>query len=220
MTAANAGGRGSPSLPALAKDGRLLAWLARAMLGPVLLAAVSAGWQAGADSAAPSKYDAEAAYLCNFGKFTHWPATARRRPMYICIFGQDPFGHTIDDIASGEKIDGRPVLLDRMADGAGVQNCSILFLGAAGPADAPGETRSDNAVDRVIASVAGKPVLTVSDLPDFLDRGGEIQFILENGRVRFAVNLNAVNRNGLTLESELLKVAIKVIGEPGLGSAR
>jgi hypothetical protein len=186
-------------------------WLARAILGPLLLVAASAGWQAGADSAAPSQYDSEAAYLCNFGKFTHWPAEARRRPMYICILGKDPFGHTIDDIASGEKIDGRPVLIDRLADDAGAQGCSILFLGTA---------NSDSAVDRVIAAVAGQPVLTVSDSLGFLDRGGEIQFILEDGRVRFEVNLNAVNRNRLTLESELLKVAVKVIGEPGLGSAR
>ena len=192
-------------------------WLARAILGPLLLVAASArvaasaGRQAGADSAAPSQYDSEAAYLCNFGKFTHWPAEARSRPMYICIAGQDPFGHTIDEIASGQEIDGRPVQIDRLADGAGAQSCSILFLGAAASADA---------VDRVIASVAGEPVLTVSDLPDFLERGGEIQFILENGRVRFAVNLNAVNRNRLTLESELLKVAVKVIGEPGPVSAR
>ncbi len=55
-----------------------------------------------------------------------------------------------------------------------------------------------------------KPILTVSSLPQFLERGGMIQFLLQNRRVRFAVNLPAAERTGLAMSSELLKVAIYV----------
>ena len=49
------------------------------------------------------------------------------------------------------------------------------------------------------------PALTVSDFPQFLKRGGMIQFVLEGNRVRFEVNLAAVKSAGLTLASSFSK---------------
>jgi hypothetical protein len=57
-------------------------------------------------------------------------------------------------------------------------------------------------------------VLTVSDLPQFSRRGGMIQFILDGNRVRFEVNLTPAERAGLTLSSELLKLAAKISRSP------
>jgi hypothetical protein len=60
-------------------------------------------------------------------------------------------------------------------------------------------------------------VLTVSDMPGFLDHEGMIQFTLVGNRVRFEVNLDSVQSGGLTLSSELLKVAsfVKTKGRGG-----
>jgi uncharacterized protein len=65
-----------------------------------------------------------------------------------------------------------------------------------------------------LAAVAKSAVLTVSDFPEFLKRGGMIQFVLEGNRVRFEVNLSAAKNAGLTLSSELLKVAAAVRRNP------
>jgi uncharacterized protein DUF4154 len=58
------------------------------------------------------------------------------------------------------------------------------------------------------------PVLTVSDVPRFLEHGGMIALEMQGNHVRFSVALDAVNRAGLTLSSELLKVASRVTGKP------
>jgi len=55
----------------------------------------------------------------------------------------------------------------------------------------------------------------VSDIPDFVQQGGMIQFVLRDGRVRFEVNLAPAQRNGLTMSSELLKVAVQVVRGAG-----
>ncbi len=62
----------------------------------------------------------------------------------------------------------------------------------------------------VLASLGATSVLTVSDLPRFTQRGGMVQFVLEGNRIRFEVNATAVERAGLALSSELLKVAVNV----------
>ena len=73
-------------------------------------------------------------------------------------------------------------------------------------------------LDALLAPIAGKPIVTVSDIPGFLDRGGMIQFVLVDNRVRFSISLDPVNRSQVALSSELLKVAVTVNGKPGGGT--
>jgi hypothetical protein len=155
----------------------------------------------------PSEYDAKAAYLFNFGKFMHLSGAQPPVPQStfdLCILGRDPMESAVDEIAANEAIDNRPVRVIRIADASQARTCEILFIAA-----------TENAQLREnLAILAGSDVLTVSDVPDFLERGGMIQFVLENNRVRFAVNLDAVNRTHLVLSSELLRVASFVKGKP------
>lgn len=184
------------------------AWL----LVPLLVCASAV---AGSVSPAPAERsahasldDVEAAYLYNFGKFVRWPDSAE--PMVICIAGGEPFHQAVARLVDGERIDGRVVQVRVVESREALSACSILFV----------ETAQTQRVASYVAATAGKPVLTVSDAPDFLDRGGIIQFVLDGDHVRFAVNLTAASKNGLALSSELLKVAVRVTGGPAKGGTR
>ena len=61
-----------------------------------------------------------------------------------------------------------------------------------------------------ISALRDAPVLTVSDAPRFSQREGMIEFVKDGERIRFEVNLVAAERAGLTLSSDLLKVATYV----------
>jgi len=152
----------------------------------------------------PTQYDVEAAYLFNFAKFVRWPPKARPRQssLSICVVGDDVFSAVLDRTISGEQINGKPVVEKRIASPQEVSDCSILYIGAADPGQAT----------RMLSEATDLPVLTVSEMPDFLDRGGMIQFVLLDDRVRFKVNLQPTQHDGLTLSSELLKVALEVRG--------
>jgi hypothetical protein len=69
----------------------------------------------------------------------------------------------------------------------------------------------------ILATLDKASLLTVSDAPDFAERGGMIQFVMDGNKVRFEVNVTNAERAGLVLRSELLKVAITVIGNPQRG---
>jgi hypothetical protein len=75
-------------------------------------------------------------------------------------------------------------------------------------------------LEKILAELNGKGALLVSGLPDFAEDGGAIQFLVEENRVRFEVNLDAASRNRLALSSELLKVAMSVTGKPQSGGTR
>lgn len=163
-----------------------------------------------AQDQAISQYDLEAVYLYNFAKFVRWPAADSTQSLDICVAGGQPaFLTSLRRIVDGENVAGRPIrmrLLDRSEQ---VTGCEILYL------DASARDSSS-----LIEAALGKPILTVSDAPTFLDHGGMIQFIAIQHRVRFSVNLRPVTRCGLALSSELLKVAVSVKGQPSGGGAR
>ena len=150
----------------------------------------------------PSDYQVKAAYLYNFGRFIEWPrvVTAKSGPFTVCVLGQDPFGSTLDATMAGETIAGRNVVAKRISTPEESVNCQILFLSAA----------EAGRLNKIMEGLDKEAVLTVSDMPQFAQRGGMIQFVLEGNRVRFEVNLIATQHAGLTLSSDLLRVATAV----------
>jgi len=159
----------------------------------------------------PSEYDVKAAYLFNFARFVRFaPSSEPRGTFDICILGSDTIGRTLEQITAGETIDKRPVRVMHVPDPTNGRNCAVLFISAS----------ERDGLREDLAILTGSDVLTVSDLPDFLERGGMIQFVLEGDHVRFEVNLEAVNRSHLSLSSELLRVAASIKGRPGPGGRR
>ncbi len=186
---------------------RLLARLGCALLCLFVAFPISA-----AISAQPvSEYDVEAAYLYNFGKFVRWPDSAKKNSTFdICILGDNPFGGTLDKLIAKDHMGGRTIrkrIIGRSAEASG---CAIVYI-------SDSEARN---LHRILAHLAGGSELLVSNLPDFTQSGGMIQFVLEGDRVRFKVNLNSANQSHLVLSSELLKVAVDVTGNPQGGVAQ
>ncbi len=155
----------------------------------------------------PTESQVKAAYLYNFGKFVTWPDTGSGAAgsFEICILGKDPFGIVLDSTVSGGSIGDRKVTARKIASLQDSGHCRILFISSS----EQGRLRA------ILTAAKASNQLTVSDIPDFAEKGGMIQFVPQENRIRFEVNLPATEEAGLMLSSELLKVATKVIGKAG-----
>jgi len=156
-----------------------------------------------AQQAAPTDSQVKAAYLYNFGKFVTWPAdrTASFPSFEICILGKDPFGEVLDSTVRGESIAGKSITVRRIATIQEAGACSILFISSS----------EENRLGPIQSAAQRLNLLTVSDIRHFVDRGGTIGFVTVEDRIRFDVNREAARKEHLTLSSELLKVAIRVV---------
>jgi hypothetical protein len=178
--------------------------LPRASRAAVLAFGILAGaWHRDASAAPPQQLEqaVKASFLFKFAPFVEWPASALNatdRAFTICISGEDPFGQTLNEVIRGQRIAGRPVEVRRLADGAGTMSCQILFAG-----------RSGTTNGLAFAGLAGQPVLTVSDRKTGVS-GAMIQFVMQNGRVRFQIDDGMARASGLTISSKLLGLAVAV----------
>ena len=154
------------------------------------------------------EYEVKAAYLYNIVNFVTWPPDAFNGPadpLHVCVSGMDPFGRAIDNAMQNGTSNGRPVQIIRTSDASVLPTCELVFV--------PGNNA--DLIDQAVRVTAQRPVLTVGEAPDFLRRGGMIAFVVDGGRVRFDVNLQAASARGLTLSARLLQVARTVTGRGG-----
>ncbi|HEX4485766.1 MAG TPA: YfiR family protein [Terriglobales bacterium] len=160
----------------------------------------------------PGEDEVMAAYLYNFGKFVRWPerATAEEPPFSVCVLGKDPFGKTLDTILENGSWQGKPVGAKRIVTVDDAAECNVLFISSS----------ESEKLDQILPALVNRPILTVSDASRFARRGGIIEFVLKENRVRFEVNSGAAEKAGLDLNSQLLKIAIRVRQTTQVGAHR
>lgn len=202
-----------PSIPGSSSGSRgWLRWLHARAAGKLLACLlVLASSQASAQAAAPGhaavslEYEVKATYLYKLAPFVNWPPTtftAPNAPLRICVVGDDPFDDYLDHAVAGHSFGAHPFQVRRLEVAASTQNCQIVFVGRLPAQD----------ITRTLHALDGQPVLTVLD-STIAEQGGIVQFVMDHGRVRFAIDVAAAARNHLTINSKLLSLALSVRGE-------
>jgi hypothetical protein len=151
-----------------------------------------------------TEYQVKAAFLFNFAKFAEWPADAFFKsdaPLQICILGQDPFGHDLEQLIAEKTVSGHRIEVDHPEGAVQARACEILFISSTGKPQ----------IQQILDSLKGANVLTVGDTPGFAQMGGVINFVLDDNRVRFEINLKAASTAHLKISSRLLTVAKLVL---------
>ena len=172
--------------------------LAMPMMICVLLASASA------QDAPVSEYQVKAAYLYNFAKFVEWPPgsfASASANFQVCILGSDPFGDELRNLTRDKAVNSRQFEVRDVVDPQQGKTCQILFIASS----------AQKHLRQILNVLLGTSVLTVGENEGFAERGGMINFFLQNGRVKFEVNPKAAEQAGLKVSSKLLSVA-KVVG--------
>jgi hypothetical protein len=149
---------------------------------------------------APSEYQVKAAFIYKFASYVQWPAIRgadSARPFVIGIIGKDPFGQSFDELVRGQSVQRRSVVVKRLQGVEDAVTCDILFISASEKAN----------LRRIFAALHDAPVLTVGDMDQFAELGGMINLTTEENRIRFDINVKAIDRAGLKAASQLLRLA-------------
>lgn len=159
-----------------------------------------------ASAQAVSEYELKAAFLYNFAKFVEWPAAAFKDsndPIRICVAGKNPFGRALENAVQGKLIEGRGLVVDEISDLRQATACHILFVGA---------SERKRVLTILDTAAAGCGILSIGDIEGFAAQGGVANFKLEEGRVRFEINVAAAYQQHLRVSSKLLSLA-KIVGK-------
>lgn len=149
---------------------------------------------------AKSEHDVKAAYLYNFVKFVTWPESESGRPLNLCLFGQDPINERLAQLHDA-KIHNRVVNIKLITSVENTSSCTVLFISA----------EEEKFLDQTLYSLNQSPVLTISDIDRFADRGGTIGFVTMGNVIRFDINLKQARQHNISISSKLLELANHVV---------
>ncbi len=186
------------------------------MLVFFVLSLLASGQAQLAQAAESKEYQIKAAFLYNFIQFVDWPkekVADSNQPIIIGIIGKDPFGNVFESLKN-KKIKGKSVVIRRVKTFEELKKngeledkinelkkCHVLFI-----------CSSENKyLKQIIDPIKTDNILTVGETGNFLENGGIINFVLEEKKVRFEINLDAANTSNLKISSQLLRLAEKVI---------
>jgi hypothetical protein len=124
-------------------------------------------------------------------------------PIIIGVLGEDPFGSALD-AAKNKTVNGRKIQIKRFNNVQEVTACHILFI-------SPSEK---GRLASLLRDLKDFKMLLVGDMEKFAQRGGMINFILQNDTIDFEINVDTVKRAGLKINSRLLNMARIVHGIP------
>jgi hypothetical protein len=140
----------------------------------------------------------KADYLLNFALLCKWPterAISPDAPLVIGVLGDDAVATELRQIAENQtNIPFNVRTLSRAGDELG---CHLVFIGSS----------STPKRAAMLDTLRGQPILTVGESADFLAQGGILAFRRDEGRLRFAARPTSAQVAGLTLSSQLLRLA-------------
>lgn len=145
------------------------------------------------------EYQVKATFLLNFGKLTTFPDDFNNASQMIdvCVLGDDPFHGTLDVLIKDEQIQQRSVKLHYINRSELSRTCHILFVSQS----------EQQQVVNILAQLKQRPTLTVSDIENFVIRGGMIQLYTMENKIRFFIDPVTANEAGLKINSQLLRLA-------------
>ncbi|MEO1037316.1 MAG: YfiR family protein [Pseudomonadota bacterium] len=151
-----------------------------------------------------SEDDVKLVLLYKIARFVTWPELDSRGDAVfrLCVAGEETFEIARSRLAD-RQIRDRSIELVRANRVSDELACDVVYI-------------ADSDRDRVadlLSHFAARPVLTVSDVPEFARMGGIVGLSTENKRVQMNINIAAYERAGLEISSQLLELAVLVDGE-------
>lgn len=145
-----------------------------------------------ADNANPTEEELKATYLYNFAYFVTWPQIPST--FLFCSYSNSPVTHILSSLINGEKVHDRPMQLLIDPSPKQLHDCHVIYIPA----------QQERILAATLEYIKPYPILTVSDIGDFEQRGGMIKLSLENQRIQPVIRLNTANQVGLQISTKLL----------------
>jgi len=147
------------------------------------------------ENAGGKDYALKADFLYRFVDYVYWKNFSKKQTFKIAVLETSPITSSLLVISKNQKIEVKEY---KNLNELGF--CNILFV-------------PDNCsvpIETIISRFSGKPVLIVTEQKGYGKKGAHMNFVLIENKLKFEVNLKAINKSGIGISSFLLQHAIIV----------
>jgi hypothetical protein len=138
------------------------------------------------------------AFTYQFTRYINWPATSS--VFVIGIVGNSAITPHLQQLSKEKKVGTSTISIAEWGSAGEIGTCNILIIP---------ESQTSN-LSSILSKVAGKPVLVITESSGTIKNGAGISFGKKDGKIQFELNKSAITKSGLSMASDLERMATKV----------
>lgn len=149
----------------------------------------------------------KAVYIFNFVRFTEWPSDleiSASEETNLSILGNLSLLKTLKGESFRQAAQDVILKTHACVMPSCIKKSHALFI----------DRTESSRLKKVLSLLGNRPVLTISDIPGFAEKGGMIELKRQKERVIFRINLEAIKRANLYVSAQLLQLAEIVEKKP------
>lgn len=147
------------------------------------------------ENAGEKEYALKADFLYRFVDYVYWKGYSKKQTFKIAILEESPITASLQNMAKNKKMD-----IKEYKNLKELGFCHILFV----------PYNCTIPIETILSKFSGKPVLIVTEQNGYGKKGAHVNFVTVENKLKFEVNLKAINKAGIGISSFLLKHAIIV----------
>ena len=153
-------------------------------------------------------YQIKAGFIYRFLSFIDFPEQPEKGMDAHFLIGVMGDNSVLNELmlAKGHQIREKIVVVEAVdadAPRAALSKYHVMFIGKS----------LASRMEEILQRIGDMPMLTVSDDSSFIQKGGVIQFVTSEGKIRFIINLPAAETKHLVIHSRLKRVALQLAGD-------
>lgn len=138
--------------------------------------------------------------MYNFIKYVQWPNETEGGEFVVGVMGDDDVLNTLKQWYDGKPKGSKKYVIKKIASAAEASTCSVVYLGRS----------KSNQFEEIKNSIAGKPVLTITNGNGLAQKGSCINFKIIDGKLKFEMNQGTLNSSNLKVSGQLVSMAILI----------
>jgi hypothetical protein len=147
------------------------------------------------ESSGGKEYALKADFLFRFIDYVYWKNYSKNQTFKIAVLEKSPITTSLLDLTKNKKIE-----TTEYKNLNEIGFCNILFV----------PYNCTVPIETILSRFSGKPVLIVTEQNGYGKKGAHVNFVMVENKLKFEVNLKAINKAGIGISSFLLQHAIIV----------
>ena len=139
-------------------------------------------------------------FIYNFSKYIKWPDDQPADKFVIGVFGSSEMAKILETTAESKKVNGATIIVKQFNTPQEIQDCQILYVAQS----------ESSKIGEIVSNTANRSTLIVTDKPGLAKKGGVINFIEQEGKIKFELNQHDAESRGLKVSSSLASLAVIV----------
>lgn len=147
----------------------------------------------------------KAAYLYNFLRFVEWPVN-QKSTSDICIYGVNKEYKSVFSSMATLSKQGKKLTIkffEKDNEFQPLTDCQIIFI----------TSEANSKTKNILDHLKNNQILTIGESDDFINQGGMINFIRVGNKIRFEINVDAIEQAELKISSKVLRIAERLFSK-------